>query len=157
MPVRTAYVATEAVGDVLTKANFDKLPGGWIGYAEITSPQASITTVVDVTGLTVTVTANATRRLRVTAEIRIFSSVANDVCGVLITDASNVIQGEGHLVTVTNAVASVIHASVVLTPAAGSYTFKVRAQRSSGTGTVTVYGSATNKSYILVEDLGPAS
>ena len=38
---RVGYVGTEIIGDVLTKANFDKGPGGLVGYGQII-PQSII-------------------------------------------------------------------------------------------------------------------
>jgi hypothetical protein len=40
--VRTAYAPVAAT--VLTAANLAKLPGGWIGYNEVTANQTTITT-----------------------------------------------------------------------------------------------------------------
>ena len=55
MAVRTAYAPVAST--VLTAANLAKLPGGWIGDAQVTANQTGITTATDLTGLTVAVTA----------------------------------------------------------------------------------------------------
>ena len=154
MPVRTAYVGTEAVGDVLTKANFDKLPGGWIGYAEVTANQGSITTEVDLTGLTVTVTVASTRRLRIVGEVMLANATA-DAISVLRLHADGVqIQSR----TAAKAGAGTdqgVHIGAVVTPSAGAHTYKLRGWAVSGT--VTLSASATSPAFIYVEDVGPAS
>lgn len=45
MASRTGYVGLQEDGAVVTEANFDRLPGGWIGYATVTADQGSITTL----------------------------------------------------------------------------------------------------------------
>jgi hypothetical protein len=152
MPVRTAYVGTEAVGDVLTKANFDKLPGGWIGYAEVTANQGSITAEVDLTSLTVTVTVNTTRRIKITGRcyMQNTGTAGGDILkihedGVQIMEAGL----PGHTT------AHVLHAEAVRTPSAGSHTYKLRGQATAGTATMVA--SATIPAFILVEDMGPAT
>lgn len=153
MPVRTAYVGTEAVGDVLTKANFDKLPGGWIGYAEAVANQGAITAEVDLTSLTVTVTVNTSRRLRISALGLLQSTVASDVVRIFIyEDGASIQLADEHAGGQTT-----VTPSVIRTPTAGSHTYKLRGQRAVGTGTVTLLASASNPAYILVEDIGPAT
>lgn len=156
MPVRTAYVGTEAVGDVLTKANFDKLPGGWIGYAEVVASQGSITTEVDLTSLTVTVTVNTSRRIKITAECMFASTVADDIAGLYIYEGAARLQERGQLMRPATWNMAV-HAELILTPTAGSHTYKLRGIRWGGSGTVTMYAAATAPAFILVEDIGPAS
>jgi hypothetical protein len=155
MPVRTAYVATEAVGDVLTKANFDKLPGGWIGYAEVTANQTTITAAVDLTGLTVTVTVNTSRRIRVTGSAELVNNTAGaGLLLLILADGAQVMSAPTGGMTANVAVRKV--AQVVLTPTAGSHVYKLQAQTQVG-GTGTMNAAATYPAFILVEDLGPAS
>lgn len=155
MPVRTAYVGTEAVGDVLTKANFDKLPGGWIGYAESTSTQAGVGAEVDVTGCSVTVTVNSTRRIRITGRVGCGSvSAADTGVFVLIKDGSTEV-GRGAITISNTAREHTCLAECVLTPAGGSKTYKLTLQAIGGTVATVSLGSAPN--FILVEDIGPAS
>lgn len=155
MPVRTAYVGTQVAGDVLTAANFTKVPGGWIGYAEVVASQGTITTAVDLTGLTVTVTVGTSRRIRITGHIRVNSTVAGDYCRLDICDGASTILGQGQ--QQIGASNEAVYATLVLTPTAGAKTYKLMLSRSVGTGSLTMNASANGPAYILVEDLGPAA
>lgn len=158
MPVRTAYAGAAVSGEVLTAANVNKIPGGWIGYNESTTNQGSIAgTEVDITGLTATVTVGTSRRIRITVELSLSSSVANDVPSLRIKEGTTQLQSrEEHLGSVVGALAA-ISASVVLTPTAGSHTYKATLVRAVGTGTLVVNASATAPAFLLVEDIGPAT
>lgn len=156
MPVRTAYVGTEAVGDVLTKANFDKLPGGWIGYAEVTANQTTITTETSLTGLTVTVTVNTSRRIRIGARANILSTVADDRFSLRIKESATVLNtGEGVLRLAS--VDQTFYTEWIGTPSAGVHTYNLTLQRLNGTGSGSLIAGATFPAHILVEDIGPAS
>lgn len=120
-----------------------------LGYAQITASQGSITTIVDITSLTVTVNVLSGQRVKVTAYCPSFAStVGTDTCtmdiwadGALIQTSQNSgANGPSH------------HSSIVLSPSAGSHTYKVRGYR-VGTGTATFYAGATFPSYILAEVL----
>lgn len=153
--VRTAYVGTENSGDVLTKANFDKLPGGWIGYAETTSSQSGISAVTDLTSLSVTVTVGSNRRIRITGQADVTRTVASDlIVGRIKESTTNL--GIWYAAA-TIGTFNVGQAGCVITPTAGSHTYKLTLERSSGTGTCGVNGAAGEPNWILVEDLGPAS
>lgn len=156
MAVRTAYVATEAVGDVLTKANFDKLPGGWIGYVPMTADHTGITTQVDITGLTVTVTVNTSRRIRIYAEMSMQSSSVDDLWETHIyEDGVDVALREWRPTPANVAETAII--STVRTPSAGSHTYKIRGGRGFGAAGTWVVNGTSKPAYILVEDIGPAS
>lgn len=155
MPVRTAYVGTEAVGDVLTKANFDKLPGGWIGYAESSSTQTGITTEVDVTGCSVTVTVNANRRIRITGRVNTGASSVNDVnVYILIKESTTEVGRIAGMHSLTGRELT-LYGSCVLTPTPGAHTYKLTIQATGGSVATQNITNALN--FILVEDLGPAS
>jgi hypothetical protein len=47
-----------------------------------------------------------------------------------------------------------LHASVVLTPSAGSHTYKLSLARAAGTGSLTLGAGATFPAYIMVEGIG---
>jgi len=154
MTVRTAYVGTEAVGDVLTKANFDKLPGGWIGEALVTASQASITAETDLTNLTVTVTAGANRRLKISATVPVQNSTPNVQMILSIKEGATYLQ-QGALIVAGTSVYETIHVEVDLTPTTGSHTYKLALQAAAGTGAMAA--TANHPAFLLVEDIGPAS
>lgn len=129
---------------------------GWHGYAEATADQTGVTsTETDLTSLSVTVTVLPNRRIRVSGEAMLASTVAGDTADLYINDNGSRIQLRRVTLAVANAHQSV-HASRILTPAAGSHTFKLSFVRASGTGSIANSASSTHPSYILVEDLGPA-
>lgn len=163
MAVRTSYVGTENVGDVLTKANFDKLPGGWLGYAEVTTAQTGITTVTDLTNLTVTVTVGTNRKIRITGCSVVSRTVGDGIVVGSIQEGATELgrwcQMFPGAATFENACGSVVSspAGAFATPSAGSHTYKLTLTRNSGTGTVGINPVGTDAAWILVEDIGPAS
>ena len=155
MAVRTAYVGTQVAGDVLTAANFTKLPGGWIGDASVTANQTGITTVADLTNLTVAVTAGSSRRLRITAQAIITRTVNDGYVLMSIKEGATVLQQiQIHPVSTDGDTKS---GSVTVTPSSGSHTYKLTLERGSGTGTVGIAANASAPAFILVEDIGPSS
>lgn len=155
MATRTAWPGTEVDGDVVTAALIDRLPGGWIGYAEVTANQGSVTAEVDLTSLTLSVTVNTNRRIRITGKVQITSTVAGDGSKLRIKESTTTLNAADNA-TISGGGGVFIQAVAVITPTAGAHTFKLSLTR-SGTGTVTMNASATEPAFILVEDIGPAS
>jgi hypothetical protein len=152
---RTAYDAVS--GTVLTAANLDKHAGGWIGYNEVTTSQTPFTTITDATSLSLTVTVNSSRKVRISGYVGFTSSTATDVCTLQITDGSNnVLQVCNVLMGMTTIQQAIAYAAVVLNPSSGSNTWKLRIAR-TGAGTATMVAASTNPCWILVEDIGPSS
>lgn len=144
-------------GVALPAADMNLLPAGLEGggYAQITANQGSITTIADVTGLTVTWTAVTGRSYRIAVQCEASSTVAADVVIVAITDPSNTIKTRATTVLPTATVSATLAASVIESGLSGSTTRKVRAQRALGTGTITLTAAATFPAFILVLDIGP--
>lgn len=142
--------------ETITAHNADiaLLPKGKQGYAQVTANQGSITTVVDLSGLSVTFTALASRYYRITGQIIVASTTATDRIDMIIADGAgtqlNVIFGNP---AVANQ-AITLHGSHIIQPGAGSKTYKLRCQRGVGAGTVTMTGAANTPDWILVEDIG---
>ena len=145
-----------SAGDVLTAANMNLLPAGNLDYAAITANQGSITTITDITSLTVTWTAVSARRYRVSWQLATYSSASGDTVRIACTDSSNTAVSE----TVTSPVSSVYEhsysGSITETGLSGSTTRKLRAVRLDGTGNITIGASSGRPAWILVEDIGPA-
>lgn len=132
------------------------LPWGVMGYAEITANQTGITAIVDVTGLSLTWTAAANRRYKITTKAYVTSSVALDAVAVAITTGGGVqVQSTGTHVHLAGTSYGVVLEAVVTGVAAGSATYKVRALRSAGTGSCSIVAHSTYPAFILVEDIGP--
>lgn len=159
MTVRTAYVGTQAVGDVLTSANFTKLPGGWIGYVEVTANQGSITTEVDLTSLTLTVTVGSSRRLRIMGSMMFSSTVASDTAQCNLYDTTSgstkLSQSLVGLVSAGQGASTTVHC--IITPASGSRSYKLTGRRGAGTGTLTMLAASDVPAFLMIQDIGPAS
>jgi hypothetical protein len=151
MAVRTAYDAV--AGTTLTATNLDRYPGGWIGYAAVTANQGSITTVVDLTGLTVTVTVGTTRYLKITGYLPSWSSTNATAYATLTIVESSTTLNSATGSTPTIGSGTVLSAVAVVTPSSGSHTYKLQLG-SVTAGTVTMSASATSPAFILVEDMG---
>lgn len=153
MTVRTAYAGTPVALAVLTAANFNKLPGGWIGHTDVTATQTGITSTVALTGLTVTVTVGTSRRIKVSGSFYMLSNVANDVFSGIINEGATVLQ-QGPVQVDANP--RTVTPWCVLTPSAGTHTYFLSMGRAVGTGSGTLAASAASPCSILVEDMGPA-
>ncbi len=122
---------------------------GEIGYAEVMADQGSITTIVDLTSLTATVTVAAGRRIRISAGCRHSNSGANSNV-LYIREGSTTLQ-TASLIGSTST--QFLNGAVVITPTAGAHTYKLSAE--TGGGTMTMRASSTSPAFILVEDIGP--
>lgn len=130
-------------------------PRGTLAYAQVTVNQTSITTVVDLTGLTVTTAVlPAGRRLRVSFLVTMRSTVSGDVVGVDIQEGATILE-EVYQGLQGVSFDQAVQGAVILTPSAAAHTYKLTAQRIAGTGTLTMdAGAGTFVDWILVEDIG---
>lgn len=128
---------------------------GTKGYAQVTSNQTGITTMTDLTGLSVTWTAVAGRRYKVTFKVLVFSTVANDDANVWLRDGSSTSLNAYGVRAVSTTHGINVSGSHVLTGlSAGSQTVKLSLQRAAGSGSVAIAAASTHPSFILVEDIG---
>lgn len=130
---------------------------GIVGYAQVTANQTPITSIVDLTGLTVTWTADSARRYKITGSVMLQSNVASDSSRVTFADGSNNIVQLSQVQFVGANVPLSCERSVIQSGLSGSVTRKLRAARQNGTGNVTMVAAATIPAFILVEDIGPAA
>lgn len=141
---RTASTGTQQYGVAM--------PAGTLGYAQVTADQGTFTAETDLTGLSVTVTVGAGRRIRVSGKAGFDSSVGGDTVNCEIKESGTQLQ------SVSFAISANLHGgatpSVVLTPSAGVHTYNLAAVRANGTGNITMKASSTLPAYILVEDIG---
>lgn len=155
MAVRTAYPGTQAVGDVLTSANFTRLPGGWIGDVSVTANQTGITTVTDLTSLTLTVTAGTSRRLYIEAQAIVTRTVNDGYSLLSIKEGATTLQQiQIHSASTDG---DTVYGNVTVTPTSGSHTYKLTLERGSGTGTTGIAANASAPAFIRITDIGPAS
>lgn len=132
-------------------ADLADVPRGVLGYAEVTANQTGIgTSDTDLTGLAVTITAGTDRRLRITGHIGV--TVAGVVTTLRIAESTTQIQARGYGGGGSGAG---VTAEAIITPSAGEHTYKLTLR--VATSTVDLVASATQPSFILVEDIGSSA
>lgn len=156
MVSRTSNVGLFATGDVLTEAHVDSLPAGWLGYIEDVTGQGSITTEATLTGLSVTVTINASRRVEVRCAATVQTTVAGDSIIYRIKEGATVIKAFPQPIPAAGGPGQQgVEFSRTITPSAGAHTYTVSLQRSSGSGVITHVADAANVSFLRITDVGP--
>lgn len=132
----------------------DRAPRGALGVATVTSNQTGVTTEVDLTGMTVTVTVGAGRRIRISfTTLLIPAGAVNTTASVTIKEGATVLRECFFLMNNVSAPVTATD-SVVLTPSSGSHTYKLTLSRAVGAGSVETNAQSTRPAYILVEDIG---
>ena len=129
-------------------------PWGVMGYVEVTANQNSITTVVDLTSLTLTFTAAANRRYRIQGQVTVSTTVGDGAFQLYITDSTPTTYNRATSY-LDNTGALTVFVQAVETFSAGSQTVKLRLERATGTGTYTMSASSTAPAFLLIEDIGP--
>lgn len=149
-----AHTAGALIGNDITAAMLlAAFPLGTLGYVQVTAGQSGITTPVDLTSLTLTLTAGTGRRLRVSAFCFFQSTVVDDLATLtILQDGSQVSAGQT-LMRPAGQPTSVFVA-VVISPTAGSHVYKLQGGRAVGTGTLTMVALATVPAFLLIEDIG---
>lgn len=137
-----------------TGSDWAALSSSTVGYTAKTTQQTGITTVVDITGLSVTFTAIAGRRYRVSLRALAFSSSAGDVAQVQLRDGGGTVLQLAQIPLPVANFGFIAHCDYVTNSWSGSVTVKAAALRNSGSGTITFEAGATYPAYILVEDIG---
>ena len=145
----------QTINDDITP-QINSMHWGTRGYAETNADQA-VSTLTDITGMSVTFTANPSRRYRTTVSLAMRST------GTVNFASANILTGlGGFLVTgywqldPSASLALYATASTIETGLSGSQTRKLMVGPAGvGSGTVVVTGSG-GAIYIIVEDIGPA-
>lgn len=134
-----------------------RAPRGQLGYAQVVADQSGITAEIDLTSLTTTVNIAAGRRIRIVGAGKFASTIAGDRFVVSIKEATTYLRdGVYDNESRGNNTVLSFEGSVILTPSAGTHTYKLTARRISGTGSGTLGAASTAPAYILVEDIGAA-
>jgi hypothetical protein len=145
------------VGQVATAGQMNRFPRGVMALAtSTTGSQAGVTTAVDITGMSVTFTAIASRNYKVSYHIYAVPTVTNACFTVNLQQGATVKQisiANGGVATV----GSTLNGLFVGTFSAGSVTLKLTGALTAGsTGSFTFAPAATLPYTLLVEDIGPA-
>lgn len=146
--------------DATVAARLDRLDRlGVKARATIATAQTGITTVEDLTNLSVSWSAVSSRLYRITWKFLITGTAANDLAAVYLTDASNgqadrslheipaLLSGSGYVMSIG------MHYATGLS---GTITRKLRMERNVGSGSLSAYASGTEIGFLVVEDVGAA-
>ena len=168
--VTTLQTYTSAAHNIIVNDIIDHetrilaLPRGYITHSTQTSNTNNIGTSATDTALTVTFTAVASRRYKLSFQGSLKNESATPQGGVgtfaaaFITDSANTIIGAyltGYINSVNSGDRLRGSAFTFVTPSAGSVTYKVRAIFANGASNV-FEAAATNPAIRLVEDIGAA-
>jgi hypothetical protein len=135
-----------------TGSSTKAVPLGTLGYAQTSSNQGPTAPPFDITGATVTVTVGPGRRIKITGVVLLSSSVTTDLPQLQINEGATLIYAVDGPALAGNG--QTLCATTVLTPSAGSHTYKLTATRVSGSGNFTINSATGWNCYILVEDIG---
>lgn len=139
-------------GEVIVAS--DAGAGSELAYAEITAASAAFTTVADISGLSISFTLASTRTVYIKWGGLVRSTIASDIIDIAITDNTPTTLVNSSSIFIPAANASVrtefgVRKSLV----AGTYNYKIRGTRTSGTGTTNVNALTTSVSYIQALDI----
>lgn len=156
MATRTSSAGNIVFNSAIASSDINNQPGGLVGYAKVTADVTSITTAVDLTGYTLTLTPPASRILRIDYRLSLGSTVANDGFGVIVMK-------DGSQVDRTNWGLSLAKAGAAvgfwydIGPTNASHVYKLQGGRNAvSTGTFTVDASATTPGWLTITDMGPS-
>jgi hypothetical protein len=141
-------------GQILTAAQQNNFPRGVMGYYVSTANSAIGAATADITGASITFTAEANRLYRAlfTCDFSLTNSSA--LAGFYFTNsAGSSIQNIANTVSTNNGFAQ-ITLQYLFTTTAGSVTRKMQCDVSAGTGTIR--GTAGQVYMFSIEDMGPA-
>jgi len=144
-------------GQILTAAQQNALPFGAVSTGvNITSlSQTGITTVVDITGASITFTAVSGRRYKASFTISASADVASTGCNISITDATPTIQQQFvYNLNVLGEQQALIGVFYFTAASSGSLTRKLRVQRQYGGGNITLTATSTLALQFQIEDIG---
>ena len=143
-------------GSVYTADQANRFPRGVMGYVQNNTSNATVTgTEADVSGMTVTFTAEANRLYRVTFNCFYLQSDASSRLILVFADSANTaINATQQVNPVASGYGTLSYSYLFGLSSGGSITRKIRAQTTGGT--VTIFGSATSTYSLVIEDMGPS-
>jgi hypothetical protein len=145
-----AHSSGAKIGFMFVPSHYSRLATRKLGYASATSNQTGITTLVDLTSLTVTVTVPESATIKITGYLGVQNNGTTGRTTVYIRESSTELQNY----SVQNALASTsaaINVQAVTSPTAGSHTYKLSMEASAGTSNTVANSNAP--AYILVENI----
>lgn len=131
------------------------LSKGKRAFAQITTPQALISTIVDLAGLSVTFLAEPGRHYRISGFTTVGTSGASAAFRLVVADGANSVLRYRRRATMSLNETEGIDVAAYDSPVPGLVTYKLRLERTAGSGTLTAQ-SGNDPGSILVEDIGLA-
>ena len=133
--------------------------GGQLTYIETSTPQ-TLTGAADLTGLTApAVTVGTNRRIRITGQVLFenANATARRVFLIINEGGTQLIFATGNVnATGNDNRFMTVVVSIVLTPTAGSHTYKLRGSSSGFNVVANSNGDGSNPGFLLIEDIGAA-
>jgi len=121
------------------------------------SSTVSTNTYIDIATLTFTAVAGRLYKVQFSGQVNATDTNFDSDLNVYITDGSNTaLQLLSAPAGITSGYATRADGFILVSPAAGSTTYKVRMGRVSGTGTIQALAAATNITHFYIEDIGAA-
>jgi len=122
-----------------------------LGYAQATADQTGITTITDLTNLSVAVTVpSGGGRVRISAQVLAFSDLDAQTVELSIREGSTTLQlGDWQTHITSGTPNQTVCSTWVGTPSSGSHTYKLSISTTGGT--TGIHATATDPSFILVE------
>lgn len=160
MTARVTSTGTITTSDYYTIANGNDPSGGWIFRAEVTSNQGSITTLADLTSLTTGSFTTPLRTFLIMFDLTFSNTNAGEQVEVQLFEDSTELKRFNFYIGIANAGQSCT-GFYLRRPSNAAHTYKLAAKQSgSGTGTLTLLGSAAGASpphpeQFIVLDVGP--
>lgn len=161
MPSRTAQAGLQTTGGVASSTYANSVAGGLIGYVtRVTNAgPVSTATLTDITGVSVTFTANANRMIILEFWCSAVTASDTTTFGQLaIVEGSNILA----YATTGTTIAGVGSGPATFVkylwqaPSAGSHTVKAQLARGAGAGSVTIAADSSRPMYLSVMDGGPS-
>lgn len=160
MASRTAQAGLQTTGGVASSTYANSVAGGCIGYVTRNTSTSAVTstTLADITGVSITFSANANRLLEL--EFWATSAANSDTSTygkVAIVEGSNVLVS-----STTGLSAAGVGTGPAVTakylwrgPSSGSHTVKAQVAKNTGAGSVTIVADVDREMFLKVTDLGP--
>lgn len=139
---------------ILTTDEMNSLPFGGVATASTGTTQTGITTIADLTGLSVTFTALALRRYLILAQVNFRQISASGLVIVQIVRGTSTVLNSALMNLSAASEYGTLSCMYAEVPGAGSTTYKLRASTSAGTLTINPNGSSDYLSTIRVIDIG---
>ena len=149
---------TFTAGAILTAAQQNRFPRGVMGAVYRTAGNVAVTTTqADITGMTVTFTAEASRTYKASWLVAGVKDTNNGFLGAFLTNGANTVLGSVYntgLIVLGTAYANLSGVAFLTTLTAGSQTLKLRTIAENNAGTI--LASGTNPCVLIIEDCGPS-